>query len=290
MPSVSFSKSQEKKIVKLFIQDRMSTPAIGRLYGVSHNHIMSVIKSSGVQYSLGERRSKFFTDRQRADIVKMYAGGLGNNTQFIGEKYRCSYATIRRILKEEGVFNADVNAKKRITFSEKDAKSILEKYAAGASANSLSESYSCSQSLMLAFLRRNGINTNDYGRGKNPRISDQGFIKTCRRLSFKLYRKHRQYVNPDQLSKRDLNLHLDHILSVSDGYAQGLTIFDLAHPCNLRLLPALDNLCKYKKSDQTKQELLRKIRSWNKEKGDPYQGLNIEVKYQYKYGRYRLVD
>ena len=54
--------------------------------------------------------------------------------------------------------------------------------------------------------------------------------------------------------------------------------------------PALDNLCKYKKSDQTKQELLRKIRSWNKEKGDPYQGLNIEVKYQYKYGRYRLVD
>ena len=94
MPSVSFSKSQEKKIVKLFIQDRMSTPAIGRLYGVSHNHIMSVIKSTGVQYSLGERRSKLFTDRQRADIVKMYAGGLGSNTKFIGEKYGCSYATI----------------------------------------------------------------------------------------------------------------------------------------------------------------------------------------------------
>ncbi len=290
MPSVAFSKAQEKRIVKLFVEDRKSTPAIGRMYGVSHNDIMKVIKSSGIQYTLGERRVKFYTDKQKADMVKMYAKSLGSSTEEIGEKYGCSYATVRRILKEKNVFISDPNAKRRIVFDDNAVSCILTAYSSGASAASLATSYGCSQSVMLGLLRKNGIDTKDYARGKNPRISDRGFNKTCRRLSLKVHRKNRLYVNPERLSKRGLNLHLDHILSIIDGYQLGLTIFDLAHPCNLRLLPASDNLCKYTKSDQTKKELLNKIKAWNKENGDPYLGFNVDVRYQYKYGRYRLVE
>jgi hypothetical protein len=290
MPDVDFKPSQVRNIIKLFVVQRRSTPKIGKIYGVSHNVILSVLRSNGVTVSLSDRRTKFFTAKQRADIVKLYTGGLGSSTATIGSKYGCSYATIRRVLQEENAFNTDSNAKKRITFSEMQTKVILEKYGDGASAKSLSIEFGCCQSVMLRLIRSRGLNTKDYGRGKNPQISDRGYVRTGRRLSRKVYRMYRQHINPEGLSSREHNMHLDHILSIADGYALGLTIFDLAHPCNLRMLPALDNLRKYKKSDHTKQDLLNKIRAWNKKYGDPYVKINIAVKYVYRYGRYRLSE
>lgn len=58
------------------------------------------------------------------------------------------------------------------------------------------------------------------------------------------------------------SFHIDHIRSVLDCFLDGLSPEQAAHPANLRILSAQDNLRKSDRSDKTKEELLREISSW----------------------------
>lgn len=290
MARVVFSKSQTKDMARLFERERMSTGKIGKIYGVSCNTIIKLLRESGVTVDLSDRRTKQFTQRQRKSIVKRYSGGLGESTVVLGEAFGCSYATIRRILKEEDAYNPDAPPRNKIQLSEKQVSEILDQYREGASANALSKKYGYSGSFILGLLRKNGFDTTDYGRGKDPIITDRGQYKTCRRLSQKIYRLHRTYINPNRYKRAYNGYHLDHKLALAEGLGIGLTIFDLAHPCNLQILKAKENLVKHKDSHISKRELIQSIKSWNKIYGDPFADINLEICYTYKYGRYRYKE
>lgn len=57
---------------------------------------------------------------------------------------------------------------------------------------------------------------------------------------------------------KDVDWHLDHIYSISDGWRNGVSPEIIGNYVNLRFIHAVDNLKKNKKSHITKQELLEK--------------------------------
>lgn len=65
---------------------------------------------------------------------------------------------------------------------------------------------------------------------------------------------------------KDNSMHLDHILSISEGFKVGASIEEVAHPANLRYIPAKDNLKKSWKSDISILQLREKIISYVKSK------------------------
>lgn len=53
--------------------------------------------------------------------------------------------------------------------------------------------------------------------------------------------------------------HVDHKLSLIDGYKASLSVHIMSHPANLQVIPAIENSAKGKKSIITVEELLKKI-------------------------------
>lgn len=229
-----------------------------------------------------------FTPKQTADIIRRYDGHKGETTVQIARLYSCSYATIRRVLVEEGVFCPEVGPVNKIHFDDLQQNKILALYDSGMSANKISKIMECSDSVILKFLQSKNIDTKDYGRGKPKQaVPWKGFRKTCRSLTYRIYRIYKHLIDPDCDTKKYPEYHVDHKLSISNGIDLGLTVFDLAHPVNLQLLTSLDNTRKYNKSSWTKRDLLSSIKSWNKVHGDPFSQIDMDIDYQYRYGRYR---
>jgi hypothetical protein len=54
----------------------------------------------------------------------------------------------------------------------------------------------------------------------------------------------------------------DHMLSVRDGFQQGIPPEIISHPANCQLLRHCDNISKNKKSVITYEQLLERIKSW----------------------------
>lgn len=290
-PRKIFTISELRDITRMFTKEHKSTGVIGKKYKVSANTIINTLRSSGVEVSLSKIRTLKFTEKQVSTIVKSYAFGLGESMVDLGKRFNCSYATIRRILNENDVYTPDAPAKNKILFSDEEKAKILNDYNEGHSARSISKHFGCNDWVIRAFLRENGVDTRDFGRGKRVRsISDTGTLRTCRSLSRAIYKRHKDFINPKRLDISKCGNHVDHKMSLCEGFSCGLTVLDLAHPVNLQVIPALANYEKYVKSSVTKRELLNAIKAWNKERGDPFSEFALEVKYTYRYGRYKYVS
>lgn len=286
--AITFSRSDTRNIIHLFEKDRVSTVVIGKQYGVTCNTIIKLLREEGIEVNLSERRKVHFTDNQRKDIVNRYDCGYGESTTIISKVYNCSVPTIRRVLKEEEVYDTRIKHDK-IYFTESEISEILNLYAEGDSAKGISKIFDCSDSVILSVLREQGIDTNDYGRGKRRRlVVDRGLWKTCRGLSRVIYKNHRDTINPQRNKISKYGYHLDHKIPISVGYHSDLTVLDLAHPCNLQVIPAFDNLSKHIEPSISRRTLLDSIKYWNKEQGDPFTDIDMEIKYSFKYGRYRF--
>lgn len=94
------------------------------------------------------------------------------------------------------------------------------------------------------------------------------------RLSGLVYKRYKHLINPDDLKRGYHYYHLDHIFSISSGWLSELKnpplIQELAHPCNLRMLPKLENIHKNSLCHISITELRRRIRIWNKKYGKPF--------------------
>lgn len=60
----------------------------------------------------------------------------------------------------------------------------------------------------------------------------------------------------------------DHMLSISDGFKNKIDPKIISHPANCKLMRHNENSSKYKKSSITLEELLEKIKNWNKKYGE----------------------
>lgn len=64
-----------------------------------------------------------------------------------------------------------------------------------------------------------------------------------RQLSNQNYIKYYYDINPENL-RRGKEFHLDHIISIYVGYVSGLSVQEISHPKNLRIVPAKENISK----------------------------------------------
>jgi len=74
-----------------------------------------------------------------------------------------------------------------------------------------------------------------------------GYKKSVRSLTNRIYKKYRNYINPNKY-RRGKNYHLDHIYSIVDGFENNVPVDITSNPHNLRMVPAKENLNKNGKS------------------------------------------
>jgi hypothetical protein len=84
------------------------------------------------------------------------------------------------------------------------------------------------------------------------------YSRKVRAMTEQNYRKHKDHINPDGL-RRTTKIHLDHILSVMDGFVQSISPEIVAHPQNLRLISAAANHSKSGNSEITLNDLQKMI-------------------------------
>ncbi len=321
---IVFTNSEIKDILKLY--KTTSLREIAKKYCCSRYVIRNLLNNTGINISDRGRFSRIkFNEKQIGDIIRLYND---NTLTEIAEKYSCSLPIIRDLLIDEGIdttrnikfTNSEIKVIKRlyktktlreiaekygcsfpiirdlliaegidttnvIKFSKKQIKDIIKLYKTK-SLTEIGEKYACSGDPIRKLLRENGIDTSDSGRF--TRIEDPEFKGLCRRLTDSIINRNANKINPRKYVIGKY-YHIDHKLSISDGSYLGLTVLDIAHPCNLRTIQAKTNLKKGSSSSLTKQELLNKIKVWNKDYGDPFEGINVNIKYKYKYGRYRII-
>jgi len=74
------------------------------------------------------------------------------------------------------------------------------------------------------------------------------------------YRRYIKIIDPGKIRSKEY--HLDHILSVRGGYSDAIDPIILAHPANLRMIPAKVNMAKGRKCHVYLKELKKNITTW----------------------------
>jgi hypothetical protein len=82
------------------------------------------------------------------------------------------------------------------------------------------------------------------------------YRKLTRRLTEVTYRKHKDEINPENLSRSMKTFHLDHKVPIIYGFLNNLKPEDIAAKENLQILSASDNLSKARKSFTDPKSLL----------------------------------
>lgn len=79
-------------------------------------------------------------------------------------------------------------------------------------------------------------------------------------LTAKIYKKHKNIINPDNLPIGRCAYQIDHIYSIREGFENKVDPELVAHIKNLRLLWHLENKKKHIRSDQTLEDLIAKTK------------------------------
>lgn len=149
-------------------------------------------------------------------------------------------------------------------------KWICERYIAGYSGCEISAELSWAPTFVYNVLHDYGIDIRGCGRGKLLRAFREGrvtvenwwtYSRVVRAITGSNYRQWRSYIDPEGL--RGDEVHLDHRLSITDGFCNGVPPEIVAHPANLALVRAQDNLIKGSKSTITLPRLKAAIRQFN---------------------------
>ena len=83
----------------------------------------------------------------------------------------------------------------------------------------------------------------------------ESYLKYCRSLTVKEYRKHKDIINPLNFEN---GYDIDHIFSISKGFKSGIHPKIISSYVNLQMLPLSENRKKGKQSWITKEELFER--------------------------------
>lgn len=81
----------------------------------------------------------------------------------------------------------------------------------------------------------------------------ESYAYSVRKLTYQTIKKYNHLINGE---KNKIN-HLDHIVSIYDGFRHNIEAKIIAHYTNLRYIPAIENLTKNKHSDKSIQILIK---------------------------------
>jgi hypothetical protein len=85
------------------------------------------------------------------------------------------------------------------------------------------------------------------------------YKKKVYRMMEKNYRKYKNIINPDNLSRGKNKYHIDHKFSILEGFKNNIQVEIISHPFNLVMMYYRDNLNKKDKCSITKKELLEGV-------------------------------
>lgn len=83
------------------------------------------------------------------------------------------------------------------------------------------------------------------------------------KFNFDLIKEYGWY-SPTNSSKPNLDgVSRDHILSVKEGFEKDIDPYYISHPANCQLMTQRNNSSKNIKSEHTKEDLIKKIKTWD---------------------------
>jgi hypothetical protein len=92
-----------------------------------------------------------------------------------------------------------------------------------------------------------------------------------------MYRNNKKIINPNNLKRGIKFYHIDHRISLKQGYLLNLPIEIMTHPCNLEMIYYKDNLTKQDNCSITLEQLLNDIINFK----DELKFTNDELKDKY---------
>ena len=94
-----------------------------------------------------------------------------------------------------------------------------------------------------------------------PELKDpfEQYSYSARILSEKIYKKYKNKINPDNVRRGRNGYHLDHKVSIKDGFINNVPIEIISNEYNLQMLSGSENQIKNSKSDISIMELYRRI-------------------------------
>lgn len=207
------------------------------------------------------------TPEQLKDMTDMYYDGetIGK----IGEKYGYCSATIKRILVDNDVTirpekeSRSIAGRKKKRFHHKIfteqqrmniSKALSGRIVPIETVNKMAKSL---HEKHVRELENSGLSLED----------KKLYYNEVRALTEESYRNYKQIINPLNLERKRDIYQLDHIYSIADGLRNSVSPEIISHPCNLRMLKAIDNSIKGERSDIDMNNLLSLIQGF-KEGGD----------------------
>lgn len=82
------------------------------------------------------------------------------------------------------------------------------------------------------------------------------------KITNKYYKKYKQRINPNNVTRKRNEYHLDHMYSIYSGFNNNVPPKIISHPANLQMLLESINISKSNKNKITLQELYRRIKQY----------------------------
>jgi hypothetical protein len=259
---------------------------LGRPFGAVQQKIWQCAKLSKEQQNFVSLRRRRIHSRwtffSRLRAIAAYKRGM--SIQKVAALSNCSSTCVQRLLESRNL------TRKKNKIGNVKAIKVKEMYLSGMTCNQIAEHVdNCAESVRQ-YLHKAGIK-----QSHKERLQIWGKIKRHTTImrnvdrkikSFPEYRYYanrligsmwpiiHEYVDPTAKKIRYGNYHIDHRLSVFDGYHNHeppVSLRILAHPANLQVITAKENTLKSIKSSVTLEQLIKDITAYEAKQGPVFE-------------------
>lgn len=228
------------------------------------------------KHSLSEyraRKKRLLTCHNKQAIVSDFNCSKGLTYKELEVKYRIPFVLVRKTLSDANVYITRDKLCSLVRSVEVD-EDVCSRYLKGDTLQDIATEHRTNPTAIQRVLIDYGIDRRNGSKKYLMKLLAQGKINLhdwfsyadiVRRLTEKSYRKYKHVVDPKNLRSKEY--HLDHRLSIYDGFCNHTPSVSpklMAHPLNLKMLPATTNIRKSVTSSVTLNQLKHKIKSFKK--------------------------
>ena len=123
------SNKEKEEIKRLYLEELKNSKEISKIFNYSKKRILGLLKSEGINISISHRKKLLFSqgkiinakkinfsEKQIKEMIRLYKKNL-LSTEEIGKIFNCSYVTIAKNLRNNGV-DISLSRRKKLLFSQ----------------------------------------------------------------------------------------------------------------------------------------------------------------------------
>jgi hypothetical protein len=267
----------------LYEKELLTYKKIGELFGVSTYTIQSISyedgwKSRGTKYAQYAKHG--IGEDEVIELIKLYEQGAKQID--LALNYSCERSLIRQILDSHCIERRPI----KNLFTKEEKKRIKHLYVEkGFGAEKIRKDFmgrrygvkrilkSMDDVHLRSLSEQNRFNATQITKNNSSytTLVYKEFIKDSRSLTNHIYKMWKYVIDTEKRGRNNI-WHLDHVYSLYDCFygEELVTIWEVCHPFNLKLVTINENLSKRAKSYLTTKELRKGIEAWNEEWSDPF--------------------